>query len=109
MFPRCWPTPFLGVSYTQLRSFSPTRKILTILFSLQMPRSVMPLNSNFQLLPLNILYVYLSSLLAIHTPYDEGNLTFYRPQPEYLQMLSAELANEETQPFIRSAAGIALK
>ncbi|RPB06149.1 ARM repeat-containing protein [Choiromyces venosus 120613-1] len=29
--------------------------------------------------------------------------------PEYLQMLSAELANEETQPFIRSAAGIALK
>ncbi|KAI5851154.1 armadillo-type protein [Morchella snyderi] len=29
--------------------------------------------------------------------------------PEYLQMLSAELANEETSPFIRSAAGIALK
>ncbi|PUU83694.1 armadillo-type protein [Tuber borchii] len=29
--------------------------------------------------------------------------------PQYLQMLSAELANEETEPFIRSAAGIALK
>ncbi|KAL7274865.1 karyopherin Kap95 [Rhizina undulata] len=29
--------------------------------------------------------------------------------PEYLQMLSGELANEQTEPFVRSAAGIALK
>lgn len=69
----------------------------------------MPPNSNFQVLPPNISYVYPSPLLTVHILYDQINLTFYRLQPQYLQMLSAELANEETEPFIRSAAGIALK